>query len=349
MNAVAKVVTAIVQLGMVPIALSYLGQELYGVWMSIAALVAFLQFTDLGVANALIGLVGQASSEHKYQAARQLLKQGLILVGSFGTVVTLIGLVCVSQLPWIQWLNIDPLAAADALAAARVSIVMFCLGLTLGLVQQIRLGLLEGHVSAYCQIVGQILNLVLVYLGTRFDVGLSVLIVLSMAGLQLMQAANLWALWGRLNAHAQVGVFDASAQLASVGHVVRESAPFVVIQVMGLLTTQADLIIISHYLGSDSVATYSVTQKLFGMPELMIWVFLISLWPAYANAKSQDDWAWVKCVFDKSLRRLFTLNVPIALVLLLLGNQIINYWTHGQVMPNAALLSGMAGVIVLSS
>lgn len=346
-NAVAKVVTAIVQLAMVPIALGYLGQELYGVWMSIAALVAFLQFTDLGVANALIGLVGQAPANGKYAVAKQLLVRGFFLVGGLAATVGLVCWVGLSELPWLAWLNIASSVRSEAFLAAQVALVMFCLGLVLSLVQQVRLGLLEGHISAGYQIVGQLLNLVLLYVGTKLDVSMPILIILSMAGVQLMQLVNLLALLKKLKALAQTSIEVVTHW--SLKAILGQSAPFLIIQIMGLIAVQADVLIVSHYLGSDSVTTYAVTQKLFGMPELMIWVFLISLWPAYANAKAEGDWAWVQQTFKRSLRHLLLLNVSVALVLLFAGNALIEMWTRGAVSPNGALLSGMAAMVVVTT
>lgn len=346
-NAVAKVVTAVVQLAMVPIALGYLGSELYGIWMSIAALVAFLQFTDLGVANALIGLVGQAPPSQKASVANHLLFRGLVIIGALSFAVGLLGLLAISVLPWVEWLNIAPSARPQAYLAAQAAIVMFCLGLVLSLVQQVRLGLLEGHVSACYQIVGQLLNLAFLYLGTQLGASLPELIVSAVVGLQLMQFLNLLALLKKLKTQDQTA--DPLVHALSLKDILGESAPFLIIQVMGLIAVQADILIVSHYLGSDAVATYSVTQKLFGMPELMIWVFLISLWPAYANARAEADWRWVQSTFNKSLRHLFLLNVPISVVLLLAGKDLIGVWTREAISPDGALLAGMAAMVVVTT
>lgn len=346
-NAVAKVVTAVVQLAMVPIALGYLGSELYGIWMSIAALVAFLQFTDLGVGNALITLVGQVPASQQDSAAKHLLLRGLVIVSALSLVVGALGLLAISTLPWVGWLNIDSAAIPEAYLAAQAAIVMFCFGLVLSLVQQVRLGLLEGHVSAVYQIAGQLLNLGLLYWATTLGANLAELIVASMLGLQLMQALNLFALLKRLKSQSQTT--RSVTHSLSLSGILKESAPFLIIQIMGLVAVQADILIVSHYLGSEAVAVYSVTQRLFGMPELMIWVFLISLWPAYANAKAEADWGWVQNTFNKSLRHLLMLNVPIALVLLLAGNELIGVWTREAIRPGGTLLAGMAAMVVVTT
>lgn len=346
-NAVAKVVTAVVQLAMVPVALGYLGSELYGIWMSIAALVAFLQFTDLGVGNALITLVGQVPASQQDSAAKHLLLRGLLIVSAISIVVGALGLLAISALPWVGWLNIDTTVMPEAYFAAQAAIVMFCFGLVLSLVQQVRLGLLEGHVSAVYQIAGQLLNLGFLYLATRLGASLAELIVASMLGLQLMQVLNLSALLKRLNSQGQT--IRSATHSLSLSGILKKSAPFLIIQIMGLVAVQADILIVSHYLGSEAVATYSVTQRLFGMPELMIWVFLISLWPAYANAKAEADWGWIQSAFKKSLRHLLLLNVPIALVLLLAGNELIGVWTRETISPSGELLVGMAVMVVVTT
>ena len=65
-----KVVTVSVTLLMVPITLNYLGQERYGVWVTMISLLAWLGMVDLGLANGLTPTLSAAFGEKRLDLAR---------------------------------------------------------------------------------------------------------------------------------------------------------------------------------------------------------------------------------------------------------------------------------------
>src|SRR5437879_5520509 len=64
----------------VPLTLPYLGEERFGVWMTIASLAATLSFLDLGIGNALINHVASASAANDPPRLRQAISRGLLLL-----------------------------------------------------------------------------------------------------------------------------------------------------------------------------------------------------------------------------------------------------------------------------
>ena len=59
--ALAKLLSVLTTLVSIPLALAYLGDERFGVWATLSALVLTLQFADLGLGN---GVVNTVSSAH---------------------------------------------------------------------------------------------------------------------------------------------------------------------------------------------------------------------------------------------------------------------------------------------
>ena len=57
---VARVLTLLVGIALVPLTLRYLGSERYGIWMTISATLALLNFVDFGLEDSLTNALGGA-------------------------------------------------------------------------------------------------------------------------------------------------------------------------------------------------------------------------------------------------------------------------------------------------
>ena len=72
----------------VPLTLSYLGEERFGVWMTIASLSGVLSILDLGVGNAMINRVVAAKATGDALYLRRVITQGLLLLSAIGLTCT---------------------------------------------------------------------------------------------------------------------------------------------------------------------------------------------------------------------------------------------------------------------
>src|SRR4029077_5460728 len=81
---------------------------------------------------------------------------------------------------------------------------------------------------------------------------------------------------------------------------------FFVIQIAALVLFQTDNLIIAHYLGAAAVTPYSVTWRLFTCTMIFQLLAGPSYWPAYTEAFSRGDQAWV--------RRSFRMNFKVTVI-----------------------------------
>ena len=67
----ARALALLVGIISVPLMVGYLGSERYGVWVTISTFLAFLSFTDFGLANSLTNALGKAYGENEREIARR--------------------------------------------------------------------------------------------------------------------------------------------------------------------------------------------------------------------------------------------------------------------------------------
>ena len=336
--AVAKGITAAVQIALVPITLGYLGQSSYGIWMTVSATVAFLQVSDLGIGNALISLTAQERIAGGHKAVVSLLKKGLLIAALIAAFVFSAGLVAIDSLSWTEWLAIPTDQEVEARHAIVACLFMFCASMPLTLAQQVRLGLMQGYGNSIFQSMGQLLNLLFVWVGVQYGVSLAALIILATLGVLLGNVTNLFVLL-MSNEKADSSLQQSKAHLPpSFNRLFKIGFPFLILQVSGLFLYQSDVLVVSHFLGPGRVTDYSVSAKYFSIPILVLSFYLYSVWPAYADAKARGDWAWIRSFYRGSLKKSAMFSSVMGLGFLVGSYWALPFWTAGKVNAEPALV-----------
>jgi O-antigen/teichoic acid export membrane protein len=124
---------------------------------------------------------------------------------------------------------------------------------------------------------------------------------------------------------------------------------FFVIQVAAAIGFQSDGLVLARILGPESVATYTVTQKLFLQVPFVLGYFLTPLWPAYAEAVARRDLMWVKRTLRRSMAAGFAVNLPAAVILFFSARWILGQWVGSAIQPPVALLAALAVWVGLNS
>jgi O-antigen/teichoic acid export membrane protein len=116
---------------------------------------------------------------------------------------------------------------------------------------------------------------------------------------------------------------------------------FFLIQISALVLFQTDNLIIAHYLGAAAVTPYSVAWRLFTYTMLFQMLASPSYWPAYSEAFSRGDRAWVRRSFRINFRFTLASTFVLALPLVFFGRWIIQKWAGTAAVPSSHLLLWM--------
>jgi O-antigen/teichoic acid export membrane protein len=342
-NAVSSGATRLIGIGvslaMVPMTLSYLGADTYGVWMVVSSIIALLQLTDMGIGNALIGLTARYVADKHRDAYKDLLVSALVVLSAMAILLWLFSLLLIPFLD-IGWF-FGSQAQASAVMVRRAMYAftgMFCIGLPLTAAQSVRLGLLQGHRNGFYNSAGQLINLAAVYGAICIRGELFLLIVASMTGTVFFNALNTAQLL--LQRGASQFVLE---RIRSSGRaILRAGSLFFALQILGVISYNLDSLIVSHYLGSASVSIYSVCMKVFSVPGMIQTLFFSGLWSAYAQAQQNQDWGWIAKTYKRVLAGGVGCSILMALVLFGLSPWIIRVLTKNQLVAQTPLLWGMA-------
>src|SRR5262245_42123374 len=89
-SALAKAISVSTALISVPLTLTYLGAERYGMWMTMSSLVAMLSFADLGIGNGLLASVASAHGRNDRDEIQSYVSSAYLVLSAIA--IAIVGL-----------------------------------------------------------------------------------------------------------------------------------------------------------------------------------------------------------------------------------------------------------------
>jgi O-antigen/teichoic acid export membrane protein len=321
----------------VPLTVRYLGAERYGAWITISTAMAWIALADLGLSSSLTNAVSEGYAHDRRDLAQSYVASAFWSLAGVAAFLTLVFFSLWHAVPWDKVFNVQTTSArAEVAPAVGIAFAIFALSLPFSLVSKIYGAYQEVAVANAWAAAGNILGLVALVAVTQLKGGLvSLVIAVSGAVLLVNVLSAIWTFgcskpW--LVPRPDRVTWSALKRLTGLGGM------FFVIQIAALVLFQTDNLIIAHYLGAAAVTPYSVTWRLFTYTALFQILASPSYWPAYAEAFSRGDRAWVRRSFRMNFKFTVVSTLLLALPLVVFGKWIIEKWAGSVAIPSSALL-----------
>jgi len=310
-------------------AATYLGVERLGIWATFGGLAASLSFLDLGIGNALVNRVAQASA---LSDARNLQR---VVTGGLGVLAIVSGIVSAGLLigVWLTpWSLVFKLTDAQlTLEATRTAIVFALLfgvfllstGFLKVLIGQQRAW--EAHlvsagatgaacVSLYLAVHArvEVPGLLLATFGTQSIVSLTAGVLLFKRGLICFRESS-------------------AAVNSERSYVLRTGALFFVLQIGTMIGWGADSLLVASLQGAAEVAVYAVAQRMFQFASQPLAVVNAPLWAAYADARARSDIDFIRRTLSRSVILTLLAGLLLSAILLVISPYVIPAWTGNTV------------------
>lgn len=331
-----------------PLTVSYLGPERFGVWATITTIMAWLNLADLGFGNSVTNALSAALGRGDVPQARRVVSTGFWLLTLMSLVLFPVGYLVGGSLEWSSWLGISAeLAQTEARPALAAAGVISLIAFPFSLVTRILDAHQEGARTNYWMMAGNIASLAGLVVGTSLQANLPTLVA-AVWGPQMIVSlsAAVW-LFAKHKPHLRPQLEHATQGEAS--ELWRIGSQFFIVQLNGILLFQTDNVIIAHFLGASAVTPYNVTWRLFTYAGLVTALFNGALWPAYAEAYSRRDGAWIRRTFNRSLWATFVLTTLLAGLLVGIGEWFIRHWAGPEAVPPFAVIAWMGLWSVISA
>jgi O-antigen/teichoic acid export membrane protein len=344
-NGVAAAIARASQVGIwlltVPLAIRYLGNERFGLWMTINSVMAMATFADFGLGNGVLNSISSAYGRENKEEIRRVISNGLAVLTLIAAV--LFGFFLFSY-PFISWPDLFRVTSHEARAEAGRAVLVFAacfaLNIPLGVIQRIQMGLQENYITSAWQLCGSLLGFVGAVIGMHEHASLAVLLACITGAPVLASALNVLQFFAFR--HRDLRPARGLISRATIAEIAHLGGLFFVLQIVVALAYSADNLIIARVGGAVNVPEYSIPQRMFSLISLLATMFLSPLWPAYGEAISRGDLKWVRNTLSRTLKFALAGSVLGSMLLLLLSHRLILCWIGPRIHPPFALLLGLA-------
>ncbi len=347
-SSLAKAINTLTVLVSVPITLSYLGTERYGLWMTVTSIVAFLGFADLGIGNVIMNLVSEANGKNDAEAARKHISNAFFMLICITIGLTFLFVLFYPNIDWGRFFNLSSSIAKQEAGPALITfIACFLVNLPLSIVPRIQMSYQEGYLSSIWQAISNLFGLAGLVLAVHLQAGLPWLVLVITGASALGNLLNGIHLFGFLRPWLRPRWRDLDSPIAR--QILAVGFLFLILQMTNAITYSADNIIIARVLGPEAVTDFAVPSRLFVIAYSVLYMLLSPLWPAYGEASARGDDSWAKDTLVKVILAMVVVCSVFSLAMIVFGEQILQIWTGSRVPFSLPLMIGLGAWTTLSA
>lgn len=333
-GAFGQVVTVTIQLAGVPILLHAWGTELYGEWLILFAIPAYLSMADLGfsqsAANDMTAHIGRGDTQASLRVFQSLF--ALVLgTASFGLVLVALLL---AGLPLEHWVHFAKLSVSE---------VRWIIGL---LAAEVLVRLLDGVNHAGFRSHGDYALHWYIYAATLLT-QMAAVWALALAGYGPLAAAAAFlalrfvvtpstAVWLR-HRHPDLVFGFEHARRGELRRLWKPSVANLSLPLAMALSVQGLVLVVGATLGAVAVVVFSTLRTLTRMALQTVWKVAGAFEPEMAMAWGAGDRVLLLRLFRGAFQLGLVLAMAAAGLLAWLGPWILSVWTHGKVSMHPAL------------
>jgi O-antigen/teichoic acid export membrane protein len=320
----ARGVSALCQILQVPIAIKALGNEAFGLWISLMSVSYLITFADFGLGQGTQNKLAEAFATNRRDLQRDLFANAFVVLSVIGLVVFLVGNIALRSVDFATLFHIkSPEVRLAAPAAVRVVLLFFCLNFPLGLAQRLSYARQQGWMHNLSQAAAGVASVVGIYIAAHRGAGIVGIIIvvqstvlLGSLGLLLVQFRDLG--W--------LGSFRSRVHHTTMRTLLGLGGFFALQQVLTVVLFALPQVIIAKSMGADAVTPFNLAQRFFNIFSIIQGAFMLPLWPAYSEAAGKSEFGWIQRTLIKSLKATVGFAILPMLVATLGARQLLTLW-----------------------
>jgi O-antigen/teichoic acid export membrane protein len=313
----------------VPLTLSYLTTEQYGLWLSLSAAVAVLAFADLGVGNQLLNSVSAAMGQEQPEKLRSAVSSAWFTMIFLAIAAIATAFILLPQMPLDRMLGVHSSEAkAVLLPSVLIMAVCFALNLPFDVVQRTQMGMQAIFQSNLWRGIGSLLSLLGIVISCRLRLPFPCL-VFSLFGLPLCATIMNFVHFFRNNRHFAPCRRD--FRLSEAKQLLTSGTFFVSAGAGASVLTAAPVLLTSNIIGASAAAVVGVALRLYLIPYSICEFFWSPLWPAYGEAWAKKDFGWINRTVWTTVSGISVAMAFMVTVITVKSSVIIAVWTGGRI------------------
>ena len=314
---------------LVPLTLNYVDNEIYGIWIALSSMVAWISFFDIGISNGLKNKLAEALAKQDFILCKKYVSTTYAILTLIFIPLMIILLIISPHINWTNLLNISPTYSDGFLASICIIITYFCISFILNTINTIILAEQRPADASLRTFIQQLVSLGVIYILTITTKGnlINLCLALCFSPLIVVLLFNITLFRNRYKKFAP-SIKDIDFKVAP--DLMKLGIQFFIIQIAAIIQYQMINFLILRFYGASEVTSYNIAYKYFNILTMVWGILTTPLWVAVTDAISKQDYAWIKNMQRKYLMT-FCGFLIIGIFMLLISTYIYNFWVGENV------------------
>lgn len=336
-SSITKGITVLTPFITTPITMRYLGDERFGLWMTITSVLAMLAFADLGMGNGLLTEVSKFKGKDDAHGMKCAISTAYFILGCSTSLALTLFLIFLNYIPWGSIVNAStPALSQDAKTIGAICITCFIINVPLNLISKIQLGLQQGYISELWQIMSSLSSMILIVCAVYCRASIAVLILCVAATPLIFMLLNTVTFFRRNP--GSIAISRKFVDFKMAGRILHIGVQFLILSILTSLSLYCDNLIVAHSMNLEDVAILSITEKPVKMLSLISVILCMPFWAVNGEALARRDTSWVKKNTIRLCLICFGVTALAAAMLLIIGPWFFRHWIGADFQFSSMLL-----------
>ena len=340
-----KILAVASSFALIPVMLGALGEERYGVWVTMFGLISWIVFFDLGFGNGLRNKLVASLNEGDRVGAASYISSAYLALLALSLLIGVVFCFVSLLLDWQAIFNTELIENKELLQSILLISILFLINFVLSLVNQILHAFQKAALTVFHQFLSNGAALFFVSMLAVFDDRPTLLSISFFYGVSLL-LASLCVSCVFFMKNTDLLPSLKNVRWSSLRLISGLGGKFFVIQLAVLVLFTTDKIIITQLLGPESVANYEVVFRLFSSVLVLNSLYLLPLWSAYTDAAHLWDIKWIRKELWKSHMVAVGFMV-LALILFMFNELVLRLWVGEAFIASPGIALAMFIFVVL--
>ncbi len=331
--------SCVVQLLLVPVSIGCLGEYEYGIWLTVSAVLLWIDQFDIGLGNGLRNKLAESLAVGDRLRGRKLTSTTFFMLIVLIVPLLVVLTAAIYALDVHALLNVDAAIVPDLKGVMAASVGLVGGTFIFKFIGNMYLGLQLPAINNLLIVAGQTVSLIgislLALAGDRSLMHVALVYTASPLLVYILSYPISFTRYRYLR--PSIRMFDRQELrgLFSLG------MKFFVVQVAGLVLFATSNILISRMFSPAEVTPYQVAYRYFSLSVMLFTLISAPLWSATTDAYAQKDWGWISVMMRK-MNKVVLAFAGLLVVMAAVAGPVYGIWVGGSVTVSPVLSVLMA-------
>ena len=309
--------------------LSYLDAEKYGVWLTIASVVMWVNNFDLGLGHGLRNKFAEALAQKDVERGKKLVSTAYVSISILMFGALLITLPLVFFLNWNNILNVHTIENKELVHSVVVVLILFILRFIFQLISVILKADQRPAISDLYIPLSGLISLLLIFIVRLFikDSLFLACIIIAAPPVLVLVIANIYFF------KKDYSIFKPSFKFADRKHlrdIYSLGLKFFFGQLVALVLFSSQNFILAQVVNPTEVTVFNIAKQYFGLPLTFFMIILNPYWSAITDAYTKKEFGWIKSNMKKLHLVSFVFSI-VLIIMLLLSEFAYHIWIGNKI------------------